>query len=300
MIKWNPQVKLILSDVDETIADLYTEAESKMIDELRQLLDDNIVMFFITGQSHKSVLWRITDLLPHYLRKNILIGHCSGAEVWGFDDDGNVNSLPYYSVYESQFNTLQKKKWREIVQRIIADFHLKIYPTMPIREFNKHVGDNPRAVMFEDRGPQITLEFVNAYDLRIPVLETATRILEKEKLPVAPRLAGVFALDFVVAGVSKTTAVKHILDDYRVLASVGLKKEVVENSKVIEIWGDKFSVTRGGTDRHMSEAVSPRVRSISFRQENTEEFLPGYNIVVWNGKQHLHHGLLEYLKERNR
>jgi hypothetical protein len=66
----------------------------------------------------------------------------------------------------------------------------------------------------------------------------------------------------------------------------------------IEIWGDKFSSVCGGTDRHMSEAVDPRVRSIDFRDEDPSEFLPGYNTVLWQGKHRLHHGLLEYLQSR--
>jgi len=30
-LKWNPDVKLILADVDETIADVYTDATPRMI-----------------------------------------------------------------------------------------------------------------------------------------------------------------------------------------------------------------------------------------------------------------------------
>lgn len=62
--------------------------------------------------------------------------------------------------------------------------------------------------------------------------------------------------------------------------------------------GDKFSVVKGGTDRHISEALPKKVRSISFRQEDPKEFLEGFNIVVWDGQKHLHEGLLEYLKSR--
>jgi hypothetical protein len=48
----------------------------------------------------------------------------------------------------------------------------------------------------------------------------------------------------------------------------------------------------------MSEALPKEVRSIDFREENPDEFLPGYNTVVWQGEKHLHHGLLEYLQTR--
>jgi len=112
-------------------------------------------------------------------------------------------------------------------------------------------------------------------------------------------LGGIFALDFAVKGISKTTAVEYVLNNEQVLSSLGLRKSDLTNPEYLEIWGDKFSVIRGGTDRHMCEAVNPRVRTIDFRKENPEEFLKGYNIVTWDGEKHLHEGLLEYLSSDN-
>lgn len=173
--------------------------------------------------------------------------------------------------------------------------------------------------MLDDRGPQITLEFINGsdlqpdqvetleisvpqthgqYDLRIPVLERAEELIEKFKVPVSPRLAGTMALDFAIQGASKTTSVKYVLENDDVLEQLELNKDQLQAPEHIEIWGDKFSVIRGGTDRHMCEAVDPRVRSIDFRDEDPAEFLEGFNIVVWDGEKHLHHGTLEYLQSR--
>lgn len=310
-------MRLIVSDVDETIADLYVRAEPEMIFELIRLLKEGKVIFFVTGQGLKSVQWRIIDQIPQSLTKHVIVGHCSGAEVWGYIPNGTLRSQPFYSVYT--LSEKQKEKWREIIQQLVKEFNLKIYPTMPVPEFLKQAGDNLLAVMLEDRGPQITFEVVNGYDLtpkqadqletsipkthgnydlRIPILERAEQLFSEANLPITPRLGGIFAVDFAVKGVSKTTAVQHVLKDDSVLASLGLNKEDVQNPNHMEVWGDKFSTIRGGTDRHMSEALPKEVRSIDFRQENAGEFEKGYNIVVWNGKYHLHHGLLEYLKSR--
>ena len=49
----------------------------------------------------------------------------------------------------------------------------------------------------------------------------------------------------------------------------------------------------------MSEALAPEVRSIDFRQEDPAEFPEGYNIVLWDGLERLHFGLLEYLQSRH-
>lgn len=318
-IKFNKLVKIILSDVDETIADLYLPADPAMAKELSELLLENKIIFFITGQSITSVMWRITDQIPAYLRKNILVGHCSGAEVWGFGDSGERLGQPFYSTYEAALNEIQRKKWREVMKHVIDQYKLIIYPTMPVADFIAKSAKNPLAVMMEDRGPQITFEFVNGYDvsptelknlglnledsrgtydLRIPVLETADVLLKSHNIPVSPRLGGVFALDFAVMDVSKTTAVRHVLEDYNVLTHIGLSRADLTNPNYMEIWGDKFSLTNGGTDRHMCEAVSPDVRAIDFRHENPEEFPPGFNIVLWDGLYDLQQGTLEYLKSR--
>lgn len=316
-IHWNNDVRLIVSDVDETVADLYVKAEPEMVFELIRLLKEEKAIFFVTGQGLKSVQWRIIDHVPQSLRSHILVGHCSGAEVWGYNPDGTLRSQPFYSVYT--LSKEQKEKWRDQIQQLVKEFNLKVYPTMPVPEFPKQAGDNPLAVMLEDRGPQITFEVVNGYDLtpkqasqletsipkthgnydlRIPILERAEQLFTEASLPVTPRLGGIFAVDFAVKGVSKTTAVQHVLKEDSVLASLGLNKEDAQNPNHIEVWGDKFSTIRGGTDRHMSEALPKEVRSIDFRQENADEFEKGYNIVVWNGKYQLHQGLLEYLKSR--
>lgn len=319
-IKWNDKVRLILSDVDETIADLYVAAAPEMHEQLISLLKENKAIFFVTGQGLKSVQWRIIDFIPNSLRNKILVGHCGGAEVVGFGTDGKQREKPWYSVYDQTMNKKQKQQWRSIVQQLITEFKLQVYPTMPVKEFLTQAGKNPLAIMLEDRGPQITFEVINgydltaeqertlevsipethgAYDLRIPILERADELFQEAKLPVTPKLGGVFAIDFAIKGVSKTTAVKFAVENEEVLNSIGLTLTDLQISKSMEIWGDKFSAIRGGTDRHMSEAVSPEVRSIDFREENSDEFEKGYNIVVWNGEKHLHEGTLEYLQGRS-
>jgi hydroxymethylpyrimidine pyrophosphatase-like HAD family hydrolase len=320
-IKWNNRVKLILSDVDETVADLYVNATPEMISELTQLLEEGKVLFFVTGQGLESVQRRIIDFLPQKLRKNILIGHCSGVEVWGHDEQGNRRAKPFYSVYEETLTEDQKKTWRQLVAQVVQEFEFKTFPTMPVKEFVEKYGDDPLTVMLEDRGPQITFEVVNgydlsvqqaqqlsidvpethgAYDIRIPLVERADQLFQAANLPITSRLGGTFAVDFAVKGVSKTTAVKYAMENPAILATVGLQSSDLQDSNTIEIWGDKFSRLRGGTDRHMSEAVSKEVRSIDFRQELPDEFEPGYNIVVWDGERNLHEGSLEYLQSRHK
>jgi hydroxymethylpyrimidine pyrophosphatase-like HAD family hydrolase len=291
-LQWNPKLKLSLSDVDETIADVYTPAEPDMVVELSSFLSDGYRLFMVTGGSLGRVMAGITDFIDPKLRQNILVSHCSGAEVWGFREDGELRDKPFYSIYEETFSPELKKLWREKTQELIVEFGLRTHPVEPKIDFRKKFTD-PKDIMFDDRGPQITLEVVNGVDLsqeqlatlrhevpethgsrdlRIPILERAEQIFERAQVPVTPRLGGNFALDLAIKGVSKTTSIKRVLKDPAVLGTIGLTADDLQDIETLEVWGDKFSIIRGGTDRHMSEALQSQVRTIDFREENPAEF----------------------------
>ncbi len=297
-INWNSKVKLILSDVDETVADLYLPAKPEMITELSRLLEENKVIFFITGQGLEGVNRRITNKIEPSLRHNILISHSGGAEVWSFEKSGDLRTRPEYSLYEEKMDDTKRKLWRELVQQLITEFKLITYPATPITEFKFNAGNNPNAIMLEDRGPQITMEFINGSStLREPVFKMAEILFKENDLPVFPRYGGMFALDLVIEGASKTTAIKHLLDNHDKLAEFKMTPEDVSRPEFLEIWGDRYSINVG-SDRYMCEAVDPRVRAIDFREEDPEELPKGYNIRIWKGEKHLHDGLLEYLQNR--
>jgi hydroxymethylpyrimidine pyrophosphatase-like HAD family hydrolase len=319
LIQWNENLQFIISDVDETVADIYTPADPAMTKELTALLREGLPILFVTGQVLKNVQQRVINLIPQGLRSRILVGHCSGAEVWGFDASGNLQSTPYYSVYETAMTDQQKQQWRKIVQQIVTEFGFDVHPVMALDQFAATAGSHPLTIMLEDRGPQITFEIVNGYDLspeqadqlnlsipkmhgaidlRVPIQQRANQLFQDAGLPITARLAGTFAIDTAVEGVSKTTAIQFVLDNDNLLSQLGLDRQTLQNPHNMEVWGDKFSVIRGGTDRHMSAALPKQVRSIDFRDEDPAEFPEGYNIVLWNGHHHLHHGLLDYLKSR--
>lgn len=320
-ITWNPDIKLAVADVDETIAEVYTPAEPAMIEELTRLLKEGVKLFMVTGGSLKRVRKGITDLIEPSLRHNILVSHCSGAEVWGFTEDGELREKPFYSVYEETFTDDMKTRWRQAVDQLIAEYGLRTHPAQPKTEFWETIGRDPRDIMLDDRGPQITLEVVNGHDmtpeqiasfdreiplshdgrhdLRLSLLQRAGELFSEKAVPITPHLGGVFALDFAVEGSSKTSSVKYVLENPEALAAIGLKADDLTSPSHFEVWGDKYSELHGGTDRFMSIALPPTARSIDFRQENPAEFPEGYNIVIWDGQQHLHHGLLEYLQSRH-
>jgi hydroxymethylpyrimidine pyrophosphatase-like HAD family hydrolase len=319
-IVWNKDVKLIFSDVDETIADVYQPAVPEMITELEKILQEGKLLFLLTGAGLQSIQERITNVIRPELRRDILIAHCNGVEVWGFDINGELHPQPYYSLYEQKLTEQQKKDFRVVVEKLLIEFKLKKFPTMPKADFRKLSNEDPLSIMVADRKAQITFELVNAsdlnaeqaealevtvpmthgsYDLRIPVLERAEQLFAEYNVPVTPRLGGTCAIDFAVEGVSKTTAIHWFLDNEEILRRYDLQRnQLLRAPRYMEIWGDKFSAVRGGPDRHISEGLPKEVRSIDFREEDPAEMAEGYNIQIWRGKHHLHEGLLEYLQSR--
>lgn len=319
-VTWNNEIRLAFSDVDDTIAEVYTPATPQMIEALSKFLGENRKLFMVTGGGVKRVTSGITDYLDPLLRSNILISHCSGAEVWGFEKDGTLRDAPFYSLYQDAFTEEKEQRWREIMQQLIDEFRLRPHPVQNKAIFWEEVGRHPLDVLYDDRGPQITIGVPNAVDvseehateldyeiplthgerdIRTPIQARAKELLAESDIPISPNFGGTCSLDFAVQGVSKTTSIKKALESRTILESIGLSLSDVQNIHTLEVWGDKYSVHHGGTDRFMSMALPPGVRSIDFRQEDPSEFIDGYNIVLWDGQHHLHHGLLEYLKSRD-
>jgi hypothetical protein len=313
---WNKELRLALCDVDETVADLYCLAEPGMLVALTRLLNQGISLVLITGQSVRNVEQRVILGLPTQLRGRIAVGACSGAELWGYSPTGDRNATAFYTA-EGALTVEQKAAWRVVIQQLITEFGLISFPPMPISDFRRQCGDEPWHVLLDDRGPQITIEFPNAYqlsdtackqvcrrlginfegqDLRTPVLQRAERLLEAHSVPVTPRIAGMFALDLAIAGVDKARAVEGALTP-TVLRSLGLGPRRLGAGE-IEVWGDRFSQL-SGTDWLMCKPIDSRVRAISFRDEDPAEFPKGHNIQLWDGAYRLHAGLLEYLESRD-
>jgi hypothetical protein len=314
-VYWNPELRLALSDVDETVADLYCPAEPGMLDALTRLLDDGIVLVLITGQSVQNVEQRVVMNLPAQLRQRVAVGACSGAELWGYSTTGERRKAAFYTA-DSALTAEQSAAWRAIIQQLIAEFRLVPFPPMPISDFRRQHGEEPWHVLLDDRGPQITIEFPNAYqlsdaacdrlhcrlgsrfegqDLRIPVLQRAQQLLDAHAVPVTARIAGMFALDLAIAGVDKARAVQEVTTP-AVLRHLGLGP-TMPNPGEIEVWGDRFSQL-SGTDWLMCRPIERGVRAVSFRNENPAEFPQGFNIRLWDGAHRLHAGLLEYLEGR--
>lgn len=318
MIKLNSDIKLIFSDVDQTLTDIYTDIDMKLVNCLERLLKIGVKIVLLTGQDIAEVDRRIISKFAKHLRINFLVGACSGTELWKYEADGELGKS-FYNLYETGATMTEKKLLRDIHKKVVEMYKLNLINPLPIEEYKKQFGNDSNKVVFIDRGSELSYEFMNLnndtgsrYDLknmsghtffnhelfRQEFVSKFNDHLEKYKLPFSARLAGEFSVDVVLAGVNKGVVIRYIMEHDEILNRLGLEGAQENRYKEIEVWGDKFSKIAGGTDWYMSQALDPRVRSISFRKENPQEFLPGYNIIIWDGQKTLQNGVLEYLERK--
>jgi len=76
-VLWNPRLRLIFSDVDDTVAELYRPATSDIVARLAQLLDQGIRIVFITGQSAANVEQRVVMRIAASLRHRLVTGRAA-------------------------------------------------------------------------------------------------------------------------------------------------------------------------------------------------------------------------------
>lgn len=284
-------IKLIFSDLDDTLTELYKPANENVSIYLNKLLGEGKIIVIITGQGKENIYDRVINKINSNLRRNLLICGCGGAYIYGFNEKGELNKEAYYSVYEEKLNDEQKVLFRKVTNQLVSEFNLITYNKMPRDEFKKISKGNSTSIMLDDRTSQITFEVINDLQLRERIIKRGKELMEKYSLPIQVVKAGTFAIDFSVQGVSKTYAVKYIMNN--LLKEFGL--ENVRNDE-IQVWGDKYSLVNGGTDMNMLYGLNKEVLAIDFRDEPEDELDLSYNIEKWNGKKRLHEGLEEYLK----
>ncbi len=227
----------------------------------------------------------------------MLIAPASGAQLWGFDLHGNLHERPLAD--HARLTEAVRDSWQRVLGQLVEEFELRLHPARSPARFRTEIGHDVRAVMFSDRGPQMSLEFVNGSDdaLRRSVTGRANQLLRAAELPIRAHPTGVFALNMTLEGVSKGGAVTALTGSPELLGRVDLTAgDLVPEA--IEVWGDDFSSVRGGIDLDMCLALPAAVRTIDFRDEDPAELPADRNIVLWDGEQRLHHGLLEFLERR--
>ncbi|OPZ86075.1 MAG: hypothetical protein BWY74_03743 [Firmicutes bacterium ADurb.Bin419] len=317
MINWNENVKLIITDVDDTVAEVFSETSADMICELEKLLFEGKMIFFISGQSFNNIFDRVIKFIDITLRKGIFVGHCNGAEVIGFDKSGKVLPTPLFSVSHANTSNINSN-FRDIINQIIKEFDLEPINPMDIEAFKLTTKGMPKCIMVDDRKLQISFDFINgcklcdflysgelsnkeleANDIRYLIMKRSKELFKEANIPIEAKLGGTIAIDFCFSGVTKGLAIRKLISINKDKASICLPWITLSFAlEDIEVWGDNFSLPNRGADLYMSLVLPKTTRSISFRDIEQREIIRNFNIVAWDGKERLNKGLLEYLKSR--
>src|ERR1044071_2207589 len=131
-MNWNSRTRVIISDVDDTIAPVFQPAAPDMIAALQRLLADGILLLLISGQSLGNIFHRVLRPLDPSLRRRMLVAHCNGAEVFDFDAQGRPGAGPLYAVTAERSRRVDPVLWRRVVHQLITQFDLRPWPVMDL------------------------------------------------------------------------------------------------------------------------------------------------------------------------
>lgn len=273
---WNPTVRLVVADVDDTLTPPFTDIGTDLAAELAALLASGVRMLLASGAGIASIGSRVVSRLPALLRERVLVAHCNGAEVYGFDERGEQRPSPLYSIVTAG----QRARLRQAVdvaELLMKEFELTRTDAKP----------GPGTALLDDRGVQVSLD-VAGQDVRDPLLARAGELLRDAELDVLARPGGACAIDFVLPHVDKGQAT-------RALIACGLA-----GAGGIEVWGDQFSVRNGGADVALAHAVPQDTRVINFRNVPAGDVPAVPGMRIWPGPRHLCEGVLDHLRTRGR
>lgn len=294
-IVWNPEVQVVVADLDETLAGLYLPATDEVVVELDGLLRAGLVLVLSTGQGIVSVWERLASLISPVVRRRLLAGCCTGAEFWWFPGGGGPRRVDRPNPLDEELH----RRWRDVVGLLLEEFGLVAHPPMDVASFRTQTGGDPQAMMLADRGSQITLEMANGVGLRDQIVARATELFAHHDLPIEARSAATFAVDLVLAGVSKAGVIDALQQHPELLDGLGVDPAWTTTPQLVEVWGDSFTPARGAIDLQISQGLHPETRSICFRDLDPGSVPASNNVVAWTGHHRLQAGVLEYLLSRH-
>ena len=114
-------VTLVVSDVDDTLALPFRDISASLAHALTRLVGNGTILFLVSGQGIGNIERRVVRAFPRLLRRRILVGHCHGAEVFGYDHAGRRVIRPLFSVREGAAMEGVFRKAATIVTGVLND-----------------------------------------------------------------------------------------------------------------------------------------------------------------------------------
>jgi hypothetical protein len=273
-------VTLVVSDVDDTLAPPFRDISASLARALTCLVASGTILFLVSGQGIGNIERRVVRAFPRPLRRRILVGHCHGAEVFGYDRAGHRVIAPLFSVRDSAAMEGVFRKVLTIVTGVLSDHG---------------IAASAPGILLDDRGVQVTVDFPGhpAAARRGELVTTLHGRLAEAGLPVEARPAGHFGIDVVARGVDKSLALSRLLTPLPLRGGAAYRLTMPDGHVAgdwdgVEVWGDQFSPPDLDADLRMLAALPPGVRAVNFGPAAS---LPGLRTARAPGPA----GVLDYL-----
>jgi hydroxymethylpyrimidine pyrophosphatase-like HAD family hydrolase len=300
-IKWNNSVRIVISDVDDTIAPVFQPASAQMIAAIESLLHKGCLFLFVSGQGLSNILQRVVMHISPSLRKQTIIAPCNGAEAYCFDPSGGLVARPLYSVKADHGARIDTGAVMPHLHQVLANFDMASFSVCDVGLFRLMSGNDPMAVMVDVRNVQISLDFVNwmfeppRADIRSALIRRLNQEFIRNRSAFRARSVGAAAIDILPMGVSKGLPIRRLISWGESFRNDLPRRLVVQLPEEIEVWGDQFSETHNGPDLAMSRALPRETRTISFREIPGRHLPMDRDVTVWPGDSTLDAGVLEYI-----
>lgn len=215
----------MIFDLDETLTDTLKPIDDSLLERLLLLLNSGVLIAIVTSQSldevRSHILDRVSQDKKSYLT-NLVVYPARGAQAFNFDSGGNPISL--YDRSQTDLNSDQLGKLRQIVQDVL--------------------GDLTKEVEVFDRQAQITIHLNKHKDKREDIIQNLKQAINDNNLPIDVEKAGRSTIHLLIQGINKGTAANHFMQSF-FNQRIGRN---INSSKVL-IVGDRFR--DGGSDRSM-------------------------------------------------
>ena len=301
-------MKLVISDIDDTLAEPFKPASPSLMALLIFMLEEGLCLFLLTGQGFNNAFERIVKQIPKNLTHRVFLGYCNGAQVCRFEGH---QALEVFNAVEDLGLDINVDFVSRALEEVSKTYQLTYVRTRSLNTFidvalESGIGTS---VMLDDRGIQISLDFICALASRESGVFTAIDDVDAIRQGVVGDLnhyfshncpyyeakyGGVSAIDIGLKGVNKGLPLRRLLKKAN---QFSVSANVIEYSSFedIEIWGDSFSIDPWGADRSICVHL-PYVRALSFRDLVADDLQGLPRLQRWSGASRLSEGLLEYLQ----
>lgn len=192
--------KLIVFDLDGTLAKSKTAIDEEMGNLLKTLLEFSLVSI-ISGGDWPQFKKQVLNHLPKEAKlKKLLILPTSGTKFYQYKND-------WEKLYEENFTQEEKKKILDSLDTALKDAHLDIKET-----WGEQIEDRGSQITFSALGQEAPLDEKKGWDPDFAKRKRVVEPLKKSLKEFSIGMGGTTSIDIVKPGIDKAYGIKKLKD----------------------------------------------------------------------------------------